>query len=69
MPVITATLLPGRSNEKKEALIREVTNVTADILEVQPSSVRVLIYEIPNEHFGIGGKSKAALLQESEQAK
>jgi 4-oxalocrotonate tautomerase len=57
MPLIQFTILEGRSPEKKERLIREVSELTAEILEAPIESVRVHIQETPAEHWGIAGKS------------
>lgn len=45
--------------KKKEELIRRVTDTAADVLEVNTSSVRIIINEMQLEHFGIDGESVA----------
>jgi 4-oxalocrotonate tautomerase len=55
MPVIIINMLSGRSREKKRKLIRSVTDAVVDALGVQRESVRVIINEIPHEHYGIAG--------------
>lgn len=57
MPFIQFTILEGRSLEQKERLIREVSDLTAEILESPIESVRVHIQETSAEHWGIAGKS------------
>jgi 4-oxalocrotonate tautomerase len=57
MPFIQFTILEGRSLERKERLIREVSNLTAEILESLIENVRVHIQETSAEHWGIAGKS------------
>jgi 4-oxalocrotonate tautomerase len=52
-------MLTGRPLEKKERLIAEVTRCVADVLEVPIERVRVVIIEIPPEHWGIAGESVA----------
>ncbi len=59
MPIVDITLLTGRSQEKKVALIREVTDATVRALDVPPESVRVLLREIEPHHFAVGGVPKA----------
>jgi 4-oxalocrotonate tautomerase len=59
MPIIRIELLEGRSPDKKAALIRRVTQAVVETLEVDAQQVRVLLYDIPREHWGVGGKSKA----------
>ena len=60
MPVIQINMLEGRTPEKKEELIRRMTDTAADVLEVKTSSVRIIINEMKLEHFGIDGESVAA---------
>jgi 4-oxalocrotonate tautomerase len=60
MPIIRIELLEGRAPELKEELIRRVTEAVTTTLAVQLVQVRVLLYELPPEHWGVGGQSKAA---------
>nr|WP_239007639.1 2-hydroxymuconate tautomerase [Burkholderia anthina] len=50
-------ILEGRSDDKKERLIAEVTEAIHRSLDAPIESVRVIITEMPKEHFGIGGQS------------
>lgn len=59
MPVITANILNGRTNDQKRALIKSLTEAAVQALGVQPGQVRVIINEVPPEHWGVGGVSKA----------
>ena len=61
MPIIHVHLMEGRSDELKEALIGAITDATADTLGAKRESVRVLLHELPKNHFGIGGQSAKAL--------
>ena len=63
MPIIQITLLEGRSLEQKEALIRRMTEVCVDVLDSQPSAVRIIIQELQPENFGIAGESARAKRQ------
>jgi 4-oxalocrotonate tautomerase len=60
MPIIRIELIEGRPPELKEELIRRVTDAVVTTLAVQPAQVRVLLYELPPEHWAVGGRSKAA---------
>lgn len=60
MPIIDVTLIEGRTPEKKEKLIAELTETTVRVLDAPIESVRVILREVPPEHFGSGGRSKAA---------
>lgn len=57
LPFIQVNILEGRSPEKKENLIYEMTNTVCEVLEAPRETVRVLINEIPSEHWGIAGES------------
>jgi 4-oxalocrotonate tautomerase len=57
MPFIQINILKGRSPEKKEKLISEVTNIVANVLEAPVQSVRIMINELEPEHWGIAGES------------
>jgi len=57
MPVIQANIIEGRTNEEKEALIHEITQACHKALGAPLQNVRVLINEMPKQHFGIAGES------------
>ena len=59
MPIITVNLLTGRDQAKKSALIREVADAAVRTLGVPLASVRVILNEVPPEHWGIGNETKA----------
>ena len=60
MPIIRIELIEGRTPEVKEDLIRRVTDAVTTALALQPAQVRVLLYELPPEHWAVGGQTKAA---------
>ena len=57
MPIANIQILQGRDPHMKESLIRAVTQSIVDVLGVKAESVRVLLHEIPPEHWGIAGSS------------
>lgn len=61
MPVAQINILEGRSDEQKETLIREVSEAIARSLGAPLETVRVIINEMPKQHFGIGGQSAKKL--------
>ncbi len=61
MPIAQIHLLEGRSDEQKEALIEEVTSAIMKTLDAPQQSVRVILTEMPKQHFGIGGQSAKKL--------
>jgi 4-oxalocrotonate tautomerase len=61
MPIAYVHIMEGRSDDQKEKLIEEVTKALASSLDAPAESVRVLITEMPKQHFGIGGQSAKKL--------
>jgi len=57
MPIAQIYLLEGRTDEQKEILISKVTEAIAQSLDAPEASVRVVLTEVPKQHFGIGGQS------------
>jgi len=61
MPIAQLYILEGRSDEQKETLIREVTEAMSRSLDAPMERIRVLITEMPKQHFGIAGQSAKKL--------
>ncbi|QBM16460.1 2-hydroxymuconate tautomerase [Marinobacter sp. JH2] len=61
MPIAQLYIIEGRSDEQKEALIREVTEAMSRSLEAPVERIRVMITEMPKQHFGIAGQSAVKL--------
>lgn len=59
--VIIAILIAGRTETQKEALITHLSETSASVLNVPLQSTRVMIRDIPNTDFGLGGKTARAL--------
>jgi len=59
MPIVRIELLQGRAPKVKHELIAHVTDAVVTTLGVDPEQVRVLLYELPPEHWAVGGKTKA----------
>ncbi len=56
MPLIQVTMVEGRTTDQKHALIRNLSAAMADTLEVPLERIRVAIYEISPDEWGIGGE-------------
>ncbi|MCL1485397.1 MAG: 2-hydroxymuconate tautomerase [Marinobacter sp.] len=56
MPIAQLYILEGRTDGQKERLIREVSEAMARTLEAPLENVRVIITEMPKNHFGIAGE-------------
>ncbi|WP_321871768.1 tautomerase family protein [Paraburkholderia tropica] len=61
LPVIIAILIAGRTDEQKRALIHALSETSASILETPVNATRVMIKDIPNTDFGLGGKTAKSL--------
>lgn len=51
--------MEGRTPEKKEQMIKEVTEAVHNSIDAPMDRIRVLINEIPKAHWGIAGQSVA----------
>ena len=59
MPLIQVTMIEGRPAEAKRRLIAELTDVAVAALDAPRSSVRVILSEVPAEHWGVEGEPLA----------
>lgn len=69
MPLIQINILEGRSAEKKERLIKEVSQLVAVTLESPIENVRVLINEMSADHWGIAGESVKKRKEKANQSR
>lgn len=60
MPLIQVTMIEGRSAEMKAALMRGLTDAAIEATGAPRETIRVILQEVPNAHWGVGGVSKAA---------
>ena len=68
MPFAQITMLAGRSDDKKRAVIEKVTDALVEALDAPRESVRVCILEVPDTQWGIGGVGSLYGLPDSVQA-
>lgn len=54
MPFIEVTLVKGRSPEQLRALITGLTRAACDAIAAPLESVRVVVREVPAEHWAAG---------------
>lgn len=57
MPIATINIIEGRTDEQKEKLIEKVTLAIHAAGWFTYWSVRIIINEMPKQHFGIAGQS------------
>ena len=55
MPFVQVTMVSGRTAEQKHALIAQVSAAVASALDTPVERVRVAIYEVSPDEWGIGG--------------
>lgn len=61
MPIAQLYIIEGRTDEQKETLIREVSEAMSRSLDAPMERIRVVITEMPKQHFGIAGQSAKKL--------
>jgi 4-oxalocrotonate tautomerase len=61
LPVIIAILIAGRTDAQKEGLIAALSGTSAAVLDVPLQATRVMIKDIPNTSFGLGGQTARSL--------
>ncbi|MFC5992987.1 2-hydroxymuconate tautomerase [Pseudonocardia hispaniensis] len=54
MPLVEVTLVEGRTPEQIRALISELTAAVERAVSAPPSSIRVIVREVPTTHFAAG---------------
>ncbi|WP_245886289.1 tautomerase family protein [Umezawaea tangerina] len=54
--MITVDMFPGRTDEQKRALVRELTDAIARTCDVKPEGVWVVIRETESTNWAIGGQ-------------
>lgn len=59
-PTVHALLIAGRSEAQKAALIAGLTRVIEETLQVPATPVRIMILDVPNTDFGLGGLTALA---------
>jgi 4-oxalocrotonate tautomerase len=63
MPLIQVSLIEGRAPQVKRALVAEVTDAVVRTLEAPRETVRVILNEVPPEHWAVGGVPRSASAQ------
>lgn len=59
MPIINMTLIEGRSDERKRAMYRAVTEAVHETLGAPKESVRIIVNEVPPADFAVAGEPKS----------
>ena len=61
MPIAQIHIMEGRTEAQKTALIEKVTDAICEAVDAPREAVRVILQEMPNTNFGIGGKTAKSL--------
>ncbi|AOZ02846.1 4-oxalocrotonate tautomerase [Cupriavidus sp. USMAHM13] len=61
MPIMQVFLIEGRTEEQKARLIAALTDAAVESIGAPRETVRVMLQEMPKEHFSIGGKTAKEL--------
>ncbi len=61
MPLAQISLMEGRTDDQKKALIAEVTQAIHNSIDAPVENIRVVINEVPKTHWGIAGKTAKEL--------
>jgi len=55
MPIVQISMIAGRTPEKKEQLIKKVTDAIVEVLQIPAGRVQIIIHDVPKENIGDGG--------------
>ncbi|MYA89932.1 MAG: 4-oxalocrotonate tautomerase [Boseongicola sp. SB0662_bin_57] len=55
MAIVTVVILEGRDRETKDKLIKRLSDAVIDTLDAEPGQVRVVIQEVPDGDYAVGG--------------
>jgi 4-oxalocrotonate tautomerase len=61
MPIARISIMDGRTDEQKAALIAAVTEAIHQSIAAPVENIRVLLDEVPRTQWGIAGKTAQAL--------
>jgi len=62
MPFIDVTLIEGRTPAQKDAFFKALTEAAITTLGAPRETVRVVLREVPGEHWAVGGVPKKPLI-------
>nr|WP_269619634.1 4-oxalocrotonate tautomerase family protein [Marortus sp. BJYM1] len=65
MPIIQFNLIEGRPESLKRELARRVCETVSEVLDVSPTTVRILIHEMGLNDFSVAGMTVAERLENS----
>jgi 4-oxalocrotonate tautomerase len=57
MAIVDVTIIEGRPQAVKDALIARLTDAVVETLGAKPAQVRVVLREVKNGAYGVAGKA------------
>lgn len=69
MPFAHVQIVEGRDEEQKAELIRQISDAIRNSIGAPRDTVRVVIQEVPETHWGVGGRSLRELRRQVESAR
>lgn len=68
MPIVTIQLMQGRPPEKIQDMMREVSRVIAETIDAPLETVRVMVNEMQDHQYAVGGRPVAEVKAERAAA-
>jgi len=68
MPLVSINIMEGRPPEKIEKMITAVSQAIADTLDAPIASVRIMVNEMHDHQYGVGGKPWRVVRDERARA-
>lgn len=68
MPIVTITLMKGRPPEKIQDMTRAVSHAIADAIDAPIATVRVIVTEMEDHQYAVGGRPIAEVKAERAAA-
>ncbi len=68
MPIVTITLMRGRPPEKIQDMTRAVSRAVADSIDAPIETVRVIVTEMEEHQYAVGGRPIAEVKAERTRA-
>lgn len=68
MPIVTITLMKGRPPEKIQDMTRAVSRAIADAIDAPIETVRVMVTEMEEHQYAVGGRPIAEVKAERVSA-
>ena len=56
MPIITISMIEGRSKEQKAEIVKEITDTMVRVARTKPESVHIIINDYPKDNLAQSGK-------------